>query len=201
MDQRSEQEALNAAQQACQADGGQRRPGAPMRNSFQQCAAVVFGTEHLTSPAQSSTLSPHDASTLAAAESDALTYCRSQWGSCTIAASGCNSRLRRAARAGEAGRRRPAARRDRPAARRRHERRRGARNRQGRPASPRSCSHRGGGRAENYESSACTASRGCVRFQHLQIARSRFASPRRKNGRGGTSLPCLVPWEGWLAHG
>ena len=90
VDQRSEQEALNAAQQACQAAGGSVS-SCSNAHSFQQCAAVVFGTDHLTSPAQNSGLSPHDASTLAAAESDALTYCRSQWSNCTIAASGCNS--------------------------------------------------------------------------------------------------------------
>ena len=90
VDQRSEQEALNAAQLACQAAGGSVT-GCSNPISFQQCAAVVFGTEHLTTPAFGSSLSPRDASTLAAAESAGLTYCRTQWRSCTVAASGCNS--------------------------------------------------------------------------------------------------------------
>ena len=90
VDQRSEQGALNAAQLACQADGGSVEQ-CSSAHSFQQCAAVVYGTDHLTEPAFTNTLSPHEAATLAAAKSDALTYCSSQWSSCTIAASGCNS--------------------------------------------------------------------------------------------------------------
>ena len=88
VDKASEVEALNAARQACLADGGRSDHCTPHLFS-EQCVAVGFGV----GGAIGCTLGPGHGATLAAAKEDKLSFCRDRQGftTCTIVASGCNS--------------------------------------------------------------------------------------------------------------
>ena len=90
VDKPSELEALNAARQACQDDGGSAQHCAP--RSFRQCAAIGFGVGG--AGAVGCALGPAYGATLAEAEADRLSFCRDRqhFTNCTIVASACNSR-------------------------------------------------------------------------------------------------------------
>ena len=89
VDRSTEQEALDAARQACQDDGGSVED-CGNAHSFRQCLAIGFGTGGSSGCA----LGPGYGATLAEAEANRNSCCSDRQGftSCTIVASACNSR-------------------------------------------------------------------------------------------------------------
>ena len=88
VDRSTEQEALDAASQACRNDGGSVE-GCNNRHSFRQCRAISFGIGGQIG----CSLGPAGGATLAEAEANGLTFCLDRQGftNCTIVASACNS--------------------------------------------------------------------------------------------------------------
>ena len=87
-DRLTEQEALDAARQACQSDGGSD-DDCRNAHSFRTCLAIGYGSEG----ANGCSLGPSRGATLADAEAKVLAFCRDLQGftNCSVVASACNS--------------------------------------------------------------------------------------------------------------
>ena len=88
VDRSTEQEALDAAREACQNDGGSA-DGCTNAHSFRQCLAIGYGT----GGSVGCSLGPGYGATLAEAEANTLSFCTDRQGftTCSIATSACNS--------------------------------------------------------------------------------------------------------------